>query len=312
MKFEHCRACRDEVVRWAFVVNICQAIFKGTLGVLSGSVALVADALHSSADVVASGVTMVSLKISSRPPDDKHPYGYGNIQYISSSIVGLILIIGALYLIFESVMKIYAGNSTPPHLVALIGALFSAIANELMYRYQSCVGKENNSPAIIANAWDNRSDAISSLAVLAGIALAVISYPIMDSIAAIAVGVLVIRIGVELNIEAIDGLMDGSIEMDTLKQIYKIVMSIVAIEGLSYLRGRRIGESLFIEVDIQIDCDLKVHEGDAIAQQVKDKIFAAIEHVGEVMVSMTPVKVEGKKRRDRLQVPDDFDGLNLA
>ena len=233
MKREDCKACRNEVVKWAFFVNIGQMIYKGILGVLCGSAALVADAMHSGADVVASSVTIISLKISARPADKQYPYGYGNIQYISSAIVGVILIVGALYLIYTSAMKMFLGTVDAPNMIAMLGAIVSALTNEIMYRYQSCVGNENNSPAIIANAWDNRSDAISSVAVLVGITLAVFGFPIMDAVAAIAVGVLVIRIGVELNLEALYGLMDSSIELDELKQIYQFIMHVAGIEGIA-------------------------------------------------------------------------------
>ncbi len=211
MKHEYCSVCRDEVVWWALIVNVAQMTYKGLLGMMTGSAALIADAMHSGADVVASSVTMASLKISNKPADESHPYGYGNIQFISSSIVGLILIIGAIYLIYQSSMSIINGDISTPSVVAVLGAAVSALTNELMYRYQSCVGTENNSPAIMANAWDNRSDAISSLAVLVGIVIAVMGFPMADNLAAIAVGLLVIRIGVELNTEAISGLMDSSI-----------------------------------------------------------------------------------------------------
>ena len=152
MKFEYCRGCRSEVVWWAFLVNIGQTIYKGSLGIMTGSAALIADSMHSGADVVASGVTMMSLKLSNRPSDEHHPYGYGNIQFISSAIVGIILILGATYLIYESTMSIIAGDITTPSIFAVLGAGLSALTNELMYRYQNCVGQENNSPAILANA----------------------------------------------------------------------------------------------------------------------------------------------------------------
>ncbi|MBF0219213.1 MAG: magnetosome biogenesis CDF transporter MamB [Gammaproteobacteria bacterium] len=297
MKYEHCRSCRNEVVWWAFLVNIAQTAFKGLLGVLSGSAALIADAMHSGADVVASSVTMISLKISARPADSNHPYGYGNIQFISSSIVGLILILGALYLIYESVIAIVSGDISPPNIVAVIGAAVSSMTNELMYRYQNCVGKENNSPAILANAWDNRSDALSSVAVLIGILIAVLGFPIADNLAAIAVGVLVIRIGIELNSDAISGLMDSSIEMDDLKQVYDIVNRIDGVEGIATLRGRNIGEELHLEINIKVNRGLSVREGDQIVATIDEKIRYDLSHVHDVRVLLTPVEVVGRKKR---------------
>ncbi|QEP43984.1 magnetosome biogenesis CDF transporter MamB [Ectothiorhodospiraceae bacterium BW-2] len=302
MKFEHCRQCRDEVVWWAFFVNIAQMIYKGLLGVMTGSAALIADAMHSGADVVASSVTMMSLKISNRPADDQHPYGYGNIQFISSSIVGIILILGAIYLIYESFMAIMLGDISSPNAAAVLGAGLSALTNELMYRYQSCVGKENNSPAIIANAWDNRSDALSSVAVLVGIVIAVMGFPIADNLAAIAVGFMVIRIGVELNTDAINGLMDSSMEIDDLKLVYDGVSEIEGVEGIAYLRGRNIGEELYVEINIKIDRKLSVKEADQIGDWVEEKIRYELVHVKDVLVLYTPVELVGR-RSDKPLIP---------
>ncbi len=298
MKFEYCRACRNEVVWWAFFVNICQMTYKGLLGVMTGSAALVADAMHSGADVVASGVTMMSLKISSRPADEKYPYGYGNIQFISSAIVGTILILGAIYLIYESIMAIIAGDVSAPNMAALFGAALSALANELMYRYQSCVGSENNSPAIIANAWDNRSDALSSVGVLIGIFIAVLGFPIADNIAAVLVGLMVIRIGIELNSDAIRGLMDSSIEVDDLKTVYDLADEVDGVEGVTYLRGRHVGEDLHLEINVKVDKNRSVRECDRIADWIKEKVEYEMVHVKDIRVMFTPVTVVGERYRD--------------
>lgn len=302
MKFEYCRGCRSEVVWWAFLVNIGQTIYKGSLGIMTGSAALIADSMHSGADVVASGVTMMSLKLSNRPSDEHHPYGYGNIQFISSAIVGIILILGATYLIYESTMSIIAGDITTPSIFAVLGAGLSALTNELMYRYQNCVGQENNSPAILANAWDNRSDAISSLAVLVGIVIAVMGFPIADNLAAIAVGFLVIRIGIELNTDAIKGLMDSSIETDDLKIIYNLVLDIDGVEGITYLRGRNVGEHMQIEIDIKVNRNIPVSEADRISEWVEEKVTYELPHVTEVRVMMTPVEVVGQKKKSKSSI----------
>ena len=291
MKFEHCRDCRNEVVWWAFLVNIGQMTYKGLLGMMTGSAALVADAMHSGADVVASGVTMASLKLSSRPADDKHPYGYGNIQFISSSIVGLILIFGAIYLIYESISGIMAGDISEPNPMALLGALVSAITNELMYRYQGCVGTENNSPAIMANAWDNRSDALSSVGVLVGIGIAVMGFPIADNLAAVVVGFMVIHIGIELNQDAISGLMDSSLDIEELKQIYDLAQEVDGVLGVVYLRGRHVGEEMHLDLNVHVDKGLTVREGDQVVQWVKEKISYEMEHIHDIRVSLTPAQV---------------------
>ncbi|HEB72581.1 MAG TPA: magnetosome biogenesis CDF transporter MamB [Nitrospirae bacterium] len=296
MKYDHCEKCRDEVVWYALLVNIGQAFFKGALGVISGSAALVADSFHSAADVIASSVTMISLKISSKPADKEHPYGHGQAQYISSAIVGMILLGGALALLVGSIKNIISGDVTAPGKIALFGALISVSLNELMYRYQSCVGKENNSPAILANAWDNRSDAFSSIAVMTGITFAILGYPIADPLAAIGVSLVVIKIGVELNMVAVNGLMDSSPELEDLKEIYNIARGVPGVAGISYLRARSVGESLHVDIELVVDGELKVYEGDLIVDLTKDKITDQVDNSDEVQVYLSPEPIKEKKR----------------
>jgi len=297
MKFDHCAKCRDEVVWYAFAVNMAQVFFKGTLGLLSGSAALVADAFHSSADLIANIVTMISLRVSSKSADKDHTYGHGNVQYISSSIVGLILIGGALLLLVHSIKSIILGNFEAPAKIALFGAIISISLNEIMYRYQSCVGKENNSPAIIANAWDNKSDAFSSFAVLVGILFATFGFPIADPLAAIGVSLAVIKIGVELNRDAVNGLMDSAPEIDELKEIYKITKGVRSVLGISYLRGRTVGESLHVEVEVYVDSSTKVYESDLIVDVIKEKILAGVEHADNIQVFISPVEVKVEEKK---------------
>jgi cation diffusion facilitator family transporter len=289
MKFHHCSACKTEVTWYSILVTIFLVIFKGVLGALSGSAALVADSFHSSADVIASSVTMVSLRISNQPPDEQHTYGHGKIQFISSAIVGMILLTGAIFILIGAVKSLIHGHFVAPERIALLGAGVSILCNEFMFRYQSCVGKENNSPAIMANAWDNRSDAYSSMAVLIGIAFATFGYPIADSLAALGVSLMVIRIGMELINDSIDGLMDASPEMDDLQGIYRATRKVAGILGISYMRARTTGEDLHVEINIEVDEALKVYEGDLIVEVLKQKISQELDHVGTVQVFLTPL-----------------------
>ena len=291
MKYPHCRDCREEVVWWAFYVNICQTAFKGILGLLSGSAGLLADSLHSGADVVASAVTMVSVKMSDKPADDRYPYGYGNIQYISSAIVGLILLLGAMFLMYESVHKILSGNLKAPSLIAAVGAAVTVVTNELMYRYQVCVGTENNSPAIIANAWDNRSDAMSSVAVLVGVVASVLGFPIADSLAAIGVSLLVGKIGLELIQEAVKGLMDSSVDVELLQTVWRISTESPNIHSVYFLRGRHIGEELQFDIGLRVDPALKVKDGNIVAEAVRARILEEIPHARDIRLFVSPAPV---------------------
>lgn len=292
MRFENCKDCREEVIWWAFFVNIAQTIFKGILGLLSGSAGLLADSLHSGADVVASAVTMFSVKMSSRPADSRYPFGYGNIQYISSAIVGMILLFGAIFLMYESVLKILSGNIEAPSIIAAVGAAVTIVTNELMYRYQVCVGTENNSPAIIANAWDNRSDAMSSAAVLAGVVASVIGFPIADVVAAIGVSLLVGKIGIELIVEAVKGLMDTSVDVDVLKTVWGICMSDENIQSIYFLRGRNVGESIHLDIRLRVAPLMKVRDSSLVAESIRARILSEIPHASDIRIFLSPAEAE--------------------
>ncbi|CAA7627877.1 Predicted Co/Zn/Cd cation transporters [Candidatus Terasakiella magnetica] len=288
MKFENCRDCREEVVWWAFTADICMTLFKGVLGLMSGSVALVADSLHSGADVVASGVTQLSLKISNKPADERYPFGYGNIQYISSSIVGSLLLIGASFLMYGSVMKLISGSYEAPSIFAALGASVTVIVNELMYRYQICVGNENNSPAIIANAWDNRSDAISSAAVMVGVIASVIGFPIADTIAAIGVSALVGRIGLELIGTSVHGLMDSSVDTELLQTAWQVAMDTPMVHSIYFLRGRHVGEDVQFDIRLRVDANLRVKDSSAVAEAVRQRIQEEIPHARDIRLFVSP------------------------
>ncbi|MBF0400447.1 MAG: magnetosome biogenesis CDF transporter MamB [Magnetococcales bacterium] len=292
MKFPYCSRCRDQVVWYAVLVNVLQVIFKGSMALLSGSAALLADAFHSSADVIASGVTVLSLRISKAPADEDHAYGHGKIQFISSATVGLILAAGASALLVTSLSSVMKGEYEAPSRLAVLGAIISIISNEIMFRYQGCVGRELNSPAIMANAWDNRSDAISSIGVLVGLLFATFGYPIADPLASMALALIVFRIGFELIVEAIQGLMDAMPDREDLEEIYRIAKKSPGVLGIAYLRARIMGEELHVDLHVQVDGKLKVYEGDLIVDVLKDKLHRGLnDKKSTITVYLTPLGV---------------------
>ncbi|NQU63854.1 MAG: magnetosome biogenesis CDF transporter MamB [SAR324 cluster bacterium] len=283
MRSTECYKCRQTVVWYSIFVNMFQASFKGILGILSGSSALVADGLHSSADVISSLVTMASIKISSRPPNEQYAYGFGRIQFISASIVGLILGAGAIYLFAGACLNIINDHYPPPNRIAMVGALVSIILNDLLFRYQSCVGEENNSPAIMSSAWDNRSDALSSVAVLIGIIFSTFGYPIADPLAAMGVSLMIFKIALELITDSYDGLMDHSPDIAELHDVYYAAENVPGVRGILWQKTRRHGEMTFIDIGIKVDPRLKIFEGDLIALAVKDRI-AKVKDQSEIQV----------------------------
>jgi cation diffusion facilitator family transporter len=157
-----------------------------------------------------------------------------------------------------------------------------------MFRYETCVATENNSPAIMANAWDNRSDAISSAGVLVGLLFATLGFPIADPIGALVIGLMVAKIGLSLILESIDSLMDAAPDLVRSEGLYNLIRTFPKVRGINYLRARSLGEHLYVEVDIRVDPHLKVFEGDLILAALQNKIKQEIEHVGEIQLYLTP------------------------
>ncbi|MBF0184929.1 MAG: magnetosome biogenesis CDF transporter MamB [Magnetococcales bacterium] len=289
MKYPHCAQCRDEVTWYSIWFNVFMVVYKVIVSLVTNCAALMADAFHSLADLLASVFTLVSLRISDRPPDDKFAYGYGKIQHISSGIVGLILAVGSVFILVDALMSIINRTYAAPENMALVAAVVSTVGNELMFHYQKCVAIENNSPAIMANAWDNRSDAFSSVGMVVGLFFATImDFPIADPLAAILLSLLVIKIGVELIIEAVDDLMDSSPDVEELEELYKIIRSFPRVVGINYLRARSLGETLYVEADLRVDGRLKVFEGDLILAALKEKLKHSVENIGSMQFFLTP------------------------
>ncbi len=289
MKYPHCAACRDEVEWYVLAGNTGLVIFKGSLGVMSGSAALIADTFHSFADVLATIVTLFSLKVSARAPDHAHAYGYGKIQHISSGIIGLLLLGGSMFILVGSVMDVWRGTYAAPKSIALLGAFFSILANEFMFRYERCVARENNSPAIMANAWDNRSDALSSLGVLIGLFFATfLGFPIADPLTAIIIALMVIKIAIELIVGAINNLMDATPDFVKSSDLFRMIRKMPSVTGINYLRARSLGEDFYVEADIRVEKTLKVYEGDLIVATLEERIKQTLEHVGSVQIYLSP------------------------
>ncbi|MBF0126370.1 MAG: magnetosome biogenesis CDF transporter MamB [Magnetococcales bacterium] len=288
MKFEACKECQADTMWFVFWGNTFLTAYKGVLGGVTGSAALVADAVHSLADVLSTIVTIMSIRFSNRPADAEHAYGHGKIQYVSSSLTGLLLLMGAVLIFKEAFHAIITNDFPPPNPLALFGALLSIIINEGMYRNQLCLATQINSPAVWANAWDNRSDAIASAAVMFGIAMAVLGFPLADPLAALGVSLIIAKIAIELNIEAVRGLIDTSADADELKLIYQITRKTPGVLGIAFLRARVMGESLHVEVSVQVDPKLLVYEADIIVEYLRERIKNKIGRESEVTVFLSP------------------------
>jgi cation diffusion facilitator family transporter len=271
-------------------VNILLTLVKLTAGIIGNSRAMVADSLHSASDVLATAIVFVGIRISKRPADEKHPYGHGNADTIASFIVALILLSTGLYLGFSAAHVLIHGQlAKPPGLIALYAALASIIIKEAMYHYTVRVGRFLNSQAIIANAWDHRSDAFSSVPALIGIFVARIwNKPILDPIASFIIAIMIFRIALHLLHSSVDIIMDESPDLETIRDISNIISQVDGVMRVRDVRVHQRGPDRTVDTKIEVNGQITVDQGHNIAAEVKTALTESNMRIVDAMVHVDP------------------------
>ncbi|NVL90048.1 MAG: cation transporter [Desulfobacterales bacterium] len=292
MKYAACEKCARSVGMVNVVGNISMILIKGYMGVVGGSKGLIADAIHSCADLLATVVMIIGLKISGREKDDDYPYGYGKAEYLVAIVIYLFLFVIALYILYDGAMAIIEGRQVVPCMSAAWGAIFSIAINELMFRQSVCAGTQINSPSMVAKAWESRSDVLSSIAVLIGIIGAKMGFHFMDPLAAIAVGIIIIKICIEMVKDATLNLMDRMPEEeDVMEQVRGALARVKDIAGIKDIHAREVGPSLEFEVWLNVQEHITVSHGERIKREAKKAIKKVMEKESFVRVRLFPVEV---------------------
>ena len=281
---EKCIRCANRVPVVCFFSNLTLAIFKITVGWLTYSKGLFADGIHSFSDVIATTGVIISLKISGKGVDEKYPYGRGKIEFISCIFVYSVLFLVAILILSSAIKHLLQGDLRTPGILSLFSALVSVFANIMLYRLGMCAGKAINSPAIIANAKENKADMLSSIAVIVGISGCHLGYKYSDALAAILVGLIIIKTAMTLGWKAIQDLLDTSIPVEKIKLINKRILTIEQVKRVSYIKTRRTGKHYQVDVEILLSPNLSIRDGDEIAQAVKYKIMNISNKISDVIV----------------------------
>ena len=289
MKYAACKKCAGSAGSVNIAGNILMILIKSYMGIVGGSKGLIADAIHSCADLLATIVMIIGLRISSRKRDDKYPYGYGKSEYMVSIIIYLFLFMIAIYILYDGTMAIIEKRTIVPCMSACWGAIFSMVINELLFRLTLCAGTQINSPSMIAKAWESRSDVLSSAAVLIGIMGAKLGFHFMDPLAAIAVGVIIIRICIKMVKDAILKLMDKVPEEDVLDGVRSALAGVKDIAGIKNLHAREMGQSMEFEIMLNVPEHITVFQGEIIKREVKKAVGRVMEQKPAVKVSLFPV-----------------------
>ena len=279
------------------IANLLLVGLKFVAGLAGRSSAMIADAVHSLSDFITDVVVLVFVGISAKPQDSSHDYGHGKFETIATFFIGLALAAAAVGIVVSAATKLAGwlqGEDIPaPGTMALWAALISIVVKEILFQYTSRKGKKLESQALVANAWHHRSDALSSIGAAIGIGGAIIlgnRWTVLDPLASIVVGAMLVKVAWDLLGPAIGELTDKSLPEDAENEILNIISSEPGVSQPHNLRTRRIGNRVAIEVHVRMDGNLplsQAHEqASRIERQLKER-FGADSHV---TIHMEPVK----------------------
>ncbi|MDI1277095.1 cation diffusion facilitator family transporter [Methylobacter sp.] len=281
-------------------INVLQTLIKIGFGILGQSAALIADGIHSLSDLLSDLLVIIAVRLGSREADHDHPYGHRRFETIATVILGGSLIaIGGV--IIWSVMERMAGPERlpVPNVLSLGVATLSILINEWLYQYTKRIAKKTRSKLLLANAWHQRSDAISSLVVLFGIGAVMMGYPLADGVAAVVVALMVAKIGLNLVFQSIKELVDTSLPPALVAEIRTAIHAIDGVEGIHLLRTRQMGEDALIDAHIVVDPRITVSEGHMIGDIVRDDLIRRFDDVMDVLVHVDPEDDESLQEQSR-------------
>lgn len=279
------------------VVNALLLTAKFVAGILGHSSAMIADAVHSLSDFATDVVVLIFVRLSSKPADEDHAYGHGKYETIATSIIGLALLAVACMLGWDGVCKIYAyacgEQLQSPGYVALAAAVVSIVSKEWVFRFTRKVAEDVQSPALEANAWHHRSDAMSSIGTALGIGGAVLlgsRGAVLDPIAAVVVSVFIVKTAFALIRKSSGELLEERLPSDMEDRIRQTVYRTSGVRDIHHLYTRRIGGSIAIEMHLRLPGDMPLAEAHAKASEVESNLRKEFGDSIHIMLHIEPIK----------------------
>jgi cation diffusion facilitator family transporter len=270
------------------VVNVALSAVKLIIGLSISSLAVVADGVHSLSDLITDVAVLLGSYFGAREPDQSHPYGHGRLETFSAVFVAFVLIVVGGAMIYQATMSIARNEATTPHWGMLAAALLSILAKEALYQATKKVAVKSHSTSLYANAWHHRSDALSSVAVLIGYVLLRFGFDHGDQVAAVAVGLMIIYVGVKVIGDSLRELTEGAVDPQTVERIKEIIGGDKAIRQWHRLRTRTVGREVFLDVHILVDPQLDVATAHAISERLEQTLDQEIPRPVNITVHIEP------------------------
>lgn len=284
-----------KITLWGALVNILLTVFKFIAGILGHSAAMIADAIHSLSDLLSDAVVLVFTHISSKGKDRDHSFGHGKFETLATLIVSVILVVVGADLMSDgirSIVRFCNGEQIPkPGYIALIAAILSVVAKEILYRLTVKVGHKTGSTVVIANAWHHRSDSFSSIGALVGIGGAMLlgsRWTVLDPIVSCLISIAIIVVAVKMALPSLAELLDASLPEEVEKEIVSIAFTVKGVNDIHELKTRRNGMSFIIDAHIAVDPDITIVEAHDIATDVEDALRARYGNETQVTIHVEP------------------------
>lgn len=269
--------------------NSFLSFIKILFGYTGHSHALVADGVHSLSDLLIDSLILVATRFGSKAADQEHPYGHGRIETAATAVLAFIMSLAGIGIIVDACMEIFGRRSiTKPNFYVLLVALISVLANEVLYLYTKFIGRRVQSNLLLANAWHHRSDSASSLVVFVGVLGTWLGFITLDLIAAIVVGLLIIKMAWQFGLSSFQELIDTGLKEEMLTEINQCITGVAGVQAVHQLRTRSVGGQIFLDVHIMVDPTISVSEGHYIGQQVHFCLLKQIPEIADVTLHVDP------------------------
>ncbi|MCC3866272.1 cation diffusion facilitator family transporter [Terrisporobacter petrolearius] len=273
----------------SIIWNVILTFIKVLGGILGKSNAMIADGLHSASDIISSIGVLIGNKIAKTPNDKEHNYGHEKAETLVSFLLSMLLIGVALKISLNGINSlIHLNDVQVPTFLPLIISVISIGIKEYQYKITIKVAKKINSPSLKADAWHHRSDALSSVAAFIGIGGSLLGFKALDPIATVVVGLFVAKVGLDIFKDAINELMDYSINENDESQIITIANDTDGVLNIGELRTRKHGSMAYVDLTICVNKDLTVLQGHEIANKLEISILEELQIVKGITVHVEP------------------------
>ena len=280
---------------WVGVIgNALLSLLKIVIGIISGSLAVIADGIDSASDIVTSLITLFTARIMMRPPNIRYPYGYMKADTIATKALAFVILFAGAQLAISTVRNFLEGTERElPGMLAIYVTIISIIGKFLLARHQLSMGKQTNSEMLKANARNMQNDILISVSVLIGLVFTfLLKMPVLDSVTALFVSIWILKVGFQIFMQTNRDLMDANTEPELYNTVFSAVESVEGAANPHRVRIRKIGNYYMVAMDIEVDEEISIQQAHEICILVENSIRQRVKNVFDIMIHIEPAVYE--------------------